>query len=506
MASVQNFGELIPRAAPADRIWQIEVSEAGSDREITLGAFHAAADSVARGLLKKGLDRGTRVGILAANSAEYLMAFFGIVRAGMVAVPINYKLPAATVAGILDDADVRFVFADAERAGQASGRPVVRLDDAKAWAGFADPGPFESPDMGDDEFALILYTSGSSGRPKGVPLTHGGYVWASRVLSGTMPPMDGKRMLVAAPLYHMNGLLQSTLMSMSGGTVVLMRRFDPRGYLEAAARNRCDIVTSVPTMLALAVRETEALATLDLSPVKLVIMGSAPVSEALFDEAGRIFPQAAISNTWGTTEGSPVVFGPHPDGKPKPKMSVGYPMPEAEIRLVGGSSDDEGVIWVRSGAVMPGYLNMPEESARCLHDGWYDTGDIMRRDADGFYYFVGRADDMFVCGGENVYPTEVERLLESHPGIAQASVLPLADDIKGMVPVAYLVLAPGAVLTADEVKAFALAEGPAYRHPRHVAFLEALPLAGTNKVDRQALTARAADEFGAAQRARRASI
>ncbi|MEJ8570495.1 class I adenylate-forming enzyme family protein [Microbaculum marinum] len=505
MSAPHNFGELIPRDAPADRIWQVEVAGDDSHREITLGAFHPAADAVARGLVAQGLTRGERVGILAANSAEYLIAFFGIVRAGLVAVPINYKLPAATVAEILDDADVRFVFADAERAGQAAGWPVVRLDDEASWSAFADPGSFDSPEMGDDETALILYTSGSSGRPKGVPLTHGGYVWAAHVLSGSMPPMEGKRMLVAAPLYHMNGLLQSTLMSMSGGTVVLMRRFDPRGYLEAAARHRCDIVTAVPTMLALAVREKEALATLDLSPVKLVIMGSAPVSEALFAEAGRVFPAAMISNTWGTTEGSPVVFGPHPEGKPKPRLAVGYPLPEAEIRLVGGNSEDEGVIWVRSRAVMPGYLNLPEESARRLHDGWYDTGDIMRRDADGFYYFVGRADDMFVCGGENVYPTEVERLLESHPGIAQASVVPLEDEIKGMVPVAYVVPASGAGLTEDEVKAFALKEGPAYRHPRHVAFVDALPLAGTNKVDRQSLTIRAAEEFGAAQRARRAS-
>jgi acyl-CoA synthetase (AMP-forming)/AMP-acid ligase II len=300
----------------------------------------------------------------------------------------------------------------------------------------------------------------------------------------------------------MNGLLQSTLMSMAGGTVVLMRQFSAARYLETASAQRCTIVTSVPTMLALAAHETEALKRLDMSPVELVIMGSAPASEALYDRAAEMFPKAVISNTWGTTEGSPVVFGPHPERKPKPKLAVGFPMKEAEIKLVGGPSVDEGVVWVRSRAVMPGYHKLPEASADKLHDGWYDTGDIMRRDADGFYYFVGRADDMFVCGGENVYPSEVERLLEGHPGVAQASVVPLADDIKGQVPVAYVVPKPGAQVTAEDVKQFALARGPAYQHPRFVAFVDALPLAGTNKIDRTALTQRALRDFGAARAVR----
>ncbi|MCW5770069.1 MAG: long-chain fatty acid--CoA ligase, partial [Rhodospirillaceae bacterium] len=222
--------------------------------------------------------------------------------------------------------------------------------------------------------------------------------------------------------------------------------------------------------------------------------------------AKEMFPKAVVSNTWGTTEGSPVVFGPHPERKPKPKLAVGYPMPQAEIKLVGGPNENEGVIWVRSRAVMPGYLNLPAESAKRLHDGWYDTGDVMRRDAEGFYYFLRRADDMFVCGGENVYPAEVERLLEAHPEVAQASVLPLDDEIKGQVPVAYVVAAPGTAPTEDAIKQYALANGPAYQHPRFVAFVEALPLAGTNKIDRAALTARAAEEFGAARSARNAGL
>ena len=144
---------------------------------------------------------------------------------------------------------------------------------------------------------------------------------------------------------------------------------------------------------------------------------------------------------------------------------------------------------------MPGYLNRPEETEKSIKDGWYNTGDIMRRDEAGFIFFVGRADDMFVCGGENIYPAEVERLLEKHPGIAQAAVIPIPDEIKQHIPVAFVVAKPNAAPTVDEIKQFALANGPAYQHPRFVAVLAELPLAGTNKIDRRALFAHAEANF-----------
>ncbi|MCW5774765.1 MAG: AMP-binding protein, partial [Rhodospirillaceae bacterium] len=275
-----NYGEVIPRDLPRDGTWLIEIDEAGAARSFTFGDFHDRADAIARGLLARGLTRGQAVGLLAGNSADYLMAFFGIVRAGLVAVPINFKLPKATIEHVVADAAVRFVFTDAERAALAGSLPAVRLDSAAEMAALAQPGAFAAPEMKDEEVALVLYTSGSTGRPKGVPLTHGGYVWAAQVLAASGPPMAGKRMLVAAPLYHMNGLLQSTLMNMAGGAVVLMKRFAADRYLETAAAHRCNVVTSIPTMLALASRETATLARIDLSPVDLVIMGSAPASEA----------------------------------------------------------------------------------------------------------------------------------------------------------------------------------------------------------------------------------
>jgi acyl-CoA synthetase (AMP-forming)/AMP-acid ligase II len=170
-------------------------------------------------------------------------------------------------------------------------------------------------------------------------------------------------------------------------------------------------------------------------------------------------------------------------------------VPQVEWRLVRGPDENQGVLEVRSRLVMPGYLNRPEATAKRVHDGWYDTGDVMRRDADGFFWFVGRDDDMFVCGGENIYPGEVEKMLERDPRVAQAAVVPLADEIKGQLPVAYVVRAQGAHPGVADIQQFALAHAPAYQHPRFVHFVDALPLAGTNKVDRKALIDDAATRF-----------
>jgi acyl-CoA synthetase (AMP-forming)/AMP-acid ligase II len=163
---------------------------------------------------------------------------------------------------------------------------------------------------------------------------------------------------------------------------------------------------------------------------------------------------------------------------------------------------DEGELALRNPGILLGYHNLPDETAKRLRDGWYYTGDVFRRDRDGFYYFVGRTDDMFVSGGENIFPGEVEGLLESHPQIAQACVVPVPDDIKGEKPFAFVVVRPGRRLTEDDVKQYALAKAPAYQHPRRVVFVDELPMAGTNKIDRAALRVRALELWGGAETAR----
>jgi acyl-CoA synthetase (AMP-forming)/AMP-acid ligase II len=493
----KNLGDLIDRNADPDMITIIDLSDNANPLHVTYGELSQRIDAVARSILARGYERGDTMAILAANSTDYLCAYYGIMRAGLIAVPLNYKFPAETIHYMLADCNARLVFADAERAALCpAGIPIVRFDDDgdQGFDALLDPGPFDCVGTNHDDVGMILYTSGSTGRPKGVPLTHSGQLWVLNNIAGDGSTLRRHRFLVAAPLYHMNGLLMSKIVAACHASEVLLPQFRAAQYIEAIEQYRCTYLTSVPTMIALAAKETAMLAKTDLSSVENVMMGSAPLTQPLIDQVRGIFPETAVYNAYGTTEAGAGTFGGHPDGHAKPDIALGYPAPGVEARLIAGDNQDadEGVLQLRTPAQMPGYLNLPERTAQCVSaEGWYDTGDIMRRDADGFYYFVGRADDMFVCGGENIFPGEVEKMLERHPAIHQACVVPAEDSVRGQKPVAYIVGAPGTKITEAEVKAFALENGPPQQHPRNVEFVDALPLAGTNKIDRRVLIERA---------------
>jgi acyl-coenzyme A synthetase/AMP-(fatty) acid ligase len=336
-----------------------------------------------------------------------------------------------------------------------------------------------------------MYTSGSTGRPKGVPITHRGYLAGLRCYEHDRARVRGTTALVAAPLYHLNAQSYCLGALYFGSAVVLQRRFDPARFLSAIERFRVDEVSGVPAMLAIAIGAMEAGHPVDCGHVSHVSLGSAPLSERLVERIRTWFPNAAISNSYGTTETGIAAFGPHPAGRPTPPTSLGYPLAGVGARIIGPPGTTEGELELRTEMMARGYHRRPEETRVKFVDGWYRTGDRVRRDGDGFYFFVGRVDDMLVTGGENVYPAEVERLLESHPEIRQAAVVAAPDEIKGQVPVAFVVLQPGSRLGPDEVRRYALERGPAYAHPRRVFVLEQLPLAGTNKIDRRALERRA---------------
>src|SRR5262249_10957493 len=221
--------------------------------------------------------------------------------------------------------------------------------------------------------------------------------------------------------------------------------FTARDYIAAIGRWGCTWLTAVPPMIAMMLREADLLARTDLSSVEFVRMGSAPVSLSLLHALKRALPRAAVTNAYGTTEGGPVVFGPHPKGLPQPELSVGYPHPKVAVRLVDGHNRHgrEGVLEMKSPAIMLGYHNRPDVPPPITADGFYVTGDVFRRDDNGFHYFVGRTDDMFVSGGENIYPADVERMLERHPAVSHAAVVPVDDEIKGTKPVAFVILKQG---------------------------------------------------------------
>jgi acyl-CoA synthetase (AMP-forming)/AMP-acid ligase II len=489
MSQYQNLGDLIPRDRDLNKLAVIDLGGEEVPCEYTFNELDSMTMGVARALTAQGFNRGDRVGILAANRAEYFAAYSGIMRAGLVAVPVNYRFPKKTIHSIVQDAGARLLFCDrASRDNCPDDLPNVCFGEEGrgGFDRFLDPGVFEAVVPEPDEPAMFLYTSGSTGVPKGVVLSHRSHIWVvqTRLSAG----LDRHRYLIAAPLYHMNALALAKLACAAHATVVLLPRFEARAYVEAIGHFHPTWLTAVPPMIAMMLRETELLERTDLSSVEFIRMGSAPVSSSLMAATHRAFPKAAVTNAYGTTEAGPVVFGPHPGGLPQPENSVGYPHSQVELRLNDGTSREaaQGVLEMKCPALMNGYHNRPD-----IHpftaDGFYVTGDVFRRDGNGFHYFVGRTDDMFVSGGENIYPADVERMLEGHPGVAQAVVVPIDDDIKGTKPVAFVIPKSGAKPTEDAIKAYALANAPAYQHPRAVWFVDELPLSSTNKVDRGAL-------------------
>jgi long-chain acyl-CoA synthetase len=541
MAGFKNLGDLIRRDRDLTKIAIVDLGGEHGPRDFTFAQLDTMANGVARALVKRGLQRGDRIALLSANRAEYVAAYYGIMRSGFVAVPVNFKFPRETIHFIIRDAGAKLIFCDTPRAAdcppdlpivcfgapsspspagggsrtegarggvaaspphgpppdalRASASPFqgeVRLFDA-----FLDPGPFDAITPAANEPAMFLYTSGSTGTPKGVMLSHQSHIWV--VETRLAPGLDRHRYLIAAPLYHMNALALAKLASAAHATIVLLPQFSAPAYIAAIGKYRCTWLTAVPPMIAMMLRETALLKATDLSSVAFVRMGSAPVSASLMAALHDALPRAAVTNAYGTTEAGPVVFGPHPKGLPQPELSVGYPHPLVSLRLVDGDNRDaeQGVLEMKCPALMLGYHNRPDVAPPLTPDGFYITGDVFRRDADGFHYFVGRTDDMFVSGGENIYPADVERMLERHPDIAQAAVVPIDDDIKGQKPVAFVIKKPDRALDGEGVKRFALANAPAYQHPRFVWFVDELPLASTNKLDRTALHAMAEERMAA---------
>jgi acyl-CoA synthetase (AMP-forming)/AMP-acid ligase II len=494
----RNLGDCLRLPARGDSEALVALDEQGKVLErLSARALDARINAVANRLERLGMRPGDRALLLGANSLPYLLAYLATMRLGAVAVPLNPALPAATREHVIRDAECGFCFHEGVIEGLPASLTAIPLSDAILFSADDDLSHFATVQPGPEAIAEILYTSGSTGVPKGVPLTHHGQCWALTHYFTNLDTGDPERIAVATPLYHMNGFFLTTMALSNRMVIHLMPRFDAATWLKVIAEHRISYVTGVPTMFALAAQLPQRPSPGALAHVKQAFLGSSPVTDALVSQVETLFPNATIRNSYGTTEAGPIVFRDHPEGLPRPPTSVGYPVADIGWRFTNGS-EVEGPLELHTPAVSPGYLNRPEANEKAFADGWYRTGDIMRRDENGFFYFVGREDDMFVCGGENIYPGQVEALLEKHPAVSQAAVIPMPHATKGQAPAAFVVLSPGAQSDEDELKRFSLDNGPAFAHPRRVIILDALPLGGTRKVDRKALAAQL-DELSAGE-------
>lgn len=488
-----NIGDAISTVEPD----ALAIAETDG-RQVTYGEFLRRIFEVQADLAARKIERGDHVAIIGLNSIDWLAAFYGVMRAGAVIIPISHKFPAPVLDYVLDNSDPSLILVDRD---DRTTRRAVRLD----VLGSEDREQPEAADVGWDDPALVLYTSGSTGRPKGVVRSHGSHAWI--LDQGERAADSGRRtILVAAPLYHMNGLATVQAALLHGDRVVLQPAFEARGFLRAIAEHCVTKTTGVPPMMALALREKDLLAELDLSSVTEHSLGSAPLTDDLIDDIEAAFPNSALSIGYGTTESGPVAFAP-PDGRPTPKNSVGVAHPAVRIRLL----DENGLIVVTDGADAGeapaeafGSLSIssPASFSRYLggpaspvdEEGFYPTGDLFRRDAEGFYTFAGRVDDMFASGGENVHPAVVEQILLEHPAVREAAVVPVADEVKGAKPVAFVVIC--SEVSEQDLKEWTLERLEPYAHPRRVFFTDAMPLSGTNKVDKNALAERATALLG----------
>jgi len=484
-----------------------------SPREVSYAELDQRMNQFAAMLWQAGLRPGDRLAMVVGNRFEFVEVMFGAMRAGIVPVPLNTKLGAEALDYIIRDADC--VAAIVEPDCNAFIEDVVECSSIKLRYSFAPSGPgwrqyedalmaspaaFDPPELENDHPSFQPYTSGSTGRPKGVILTHEGQLWWIRACQEYWPEGSDERTLAAVPLYHKNAMAGAIKpMLLCGGSVVLLPNFEPRRFLNVLSEYKCTQAGAVPAVFTLLLQEKDLIDSLDFSALKSFSIGSAPVPGELMTAVQESFG-VSVSESYGLTEGGPVMIGAPTDGRQVPVGSCGVAWPEGEIKLVdsdGNKVGDQGELWVRNPGVTPGYHNLPEVNAKRLRDGWLATGDLFRVDEDGFYFFLGRTDDMFNSGGENIYPKEVENLLIAHPAVQDVCVVPIEHSIKGHVPVAMVTAAQGQITDEEELKQYCLTNGPAYAHPRRVLIANELPLNGVGKIDRQQVSTLLESEFSA---------
>ncbi len=455
-------------------------------------------------LQERAIGPGDVVALATGNHWRFVEALLGTLRRGAVALPLNVRLGRDVLAYILDHSDTKLVIATEEQSDRIDNLDRVVVGDAYEKA-LADAGQASDPSadaapVEPDGLAMLLYTSGSTGRPKGVMLSHSNTWWQARSMARTMLHDEHDRGLAMGPLYHANALWLILLpMLYAGGSIVVLPDFDAGAALAAIAAHGVTYTSGTPSMYTLLLSHPE-LGRCDLRSIELLECGSAPVPPELLRLMVEHFGTEPVE-TYGLTEGGANVLTPR--WGVKKLGSTGLPVPDVEIRVVAPDGDDSdrdcepgevGELWTRSPANAIGYLHDPPTTAeRFLDDGWLRTGDLMRRDEQGYCFFCGRTDDMISVGGENVYPKEVESILLSHPAVRDAGVVGASHPVKGEAPVAFVVVEPGLSPTEGDLRQHALEHGAAYAHPRRVFFLEALPLNATNKLDRGELVRRAAE-------------
>src|ERR1700684_3216140 len=460
---------------------------------LTYADLWDAAARVAGLLATLGVEPGDRVGIMLPNVPAFPLAYYGTLAAGGVVVPMNPLLKSREVAYYLGDSGAKVLFAWHAAAGEAAkgaadtGTRVIEVNNPLLALAGPDPVP-STADRGDDDDAVILYTSGTTGRPKGAELTHANLTRNAELTATTLlKSSTGDVVMGCLPLFHVFGLtcgLNATVTA--GSTLTLLPRFDPGKALEIIQRDRVTIFEGVPTMYAAMLHHTGERP--DVSSLRLCVSGGA----AMPVEVLRGFEDAfgcIILEGYGLSETSPVASFNHPDRVRKPG-SIGTPVEGVQLRLIddtgqSAAEGESGESAIRGHNVMKGYWDKPEATAEAITDGWFRTGDLAKVDSDGYYYIVDRKKDLIIRGGYNVYPREIEEVLHEHPAVAEVAVIGMPHAELGEEIGAAVALKPDASASPEELREFVKDRVAAYKYPRQVWLVDSLPKGPTGKIMRR---------------------
>jgi long-chain acyl-CoA synthetase len=459
------------------RLDEIEVPYTGLD---------AASARFAGLLVARGLRPGDRVGVMLPNVPYFAIAYYGVLRAGGVVVPMNVLLKERETAFYLSDPQARAViawheFAPAAQAGAAAaGADCIAVvpGEFEEMIGAAEP-MTDPVDRDDDDTAVILYTSGTTGKPKGAELTHANLRRNVATIVEMLQVTGDDVILGALPLFHAFGQTAGLNAAVAAGAcLTLIPRFAPDKALSTIERDRVTIFEGVPTMFAAMLHSDTRP---DTGSLRLCVSGGAAMPVEVMRCFEEIFGCMVLEG-YGLSETSPVASFNQPDRERKPG-SIGTPVAGVEMKLVDVSEEGVGEIAIRGHNVMKGYWNRPDASAAAIDsEGWFRTGDLARVDDDGYFFIVDRSKDMIIRGGYNVYPREIEEVLYEHPAVREAAVVGVADDMLGEEVGAAIALVPGAETDAAAIQEFVKTRVAGYKYPRRIWFVDELPKGPTGKI------------------------
>jgi len=457
------------------------------DNRRTYAELGSRCRRLAGALRRLGLVPGDRVGVISLNSDRYLELYLGVPAAGFVLVPVNSRLAPAEMRAILADAGVSVLFADADYPGAADVKQVLTMPgDCEDLIAAADEASEARP--AENDLAALFYTSGTTGAAKGAMHTHRSLVSSALHFMATWPFDRQTRWLVASPMFHTGGIIGTLATVWAGGAHIIMPRFDPDLAIDLIEREAVTHTLLVPTMLA-AAANAQLARPRDVSSLRYLSHGASPISAETLRKAQRAFPGAELLHVYGTTEATPITtLLPHEElviDTPRVR-SCGQPATGVEVRVVDSAGAEVkpgtvGEILVRSPSLMAGYWQKPEATAEVMRGDWYLTGDLGYRDDESYLFLVDRAKDMIVSGGENLYSTEVEDALASHPAVEEVAVFGVPDPQWG--ESVYAVVHAKQPVGAEELVAHCRERIAGFKVPRCIELrTEPLPKSAAGKI------------------------